>query len=410
MRQTDDFVYRASGADVLAATIRERAMALLPRLIEWRRHLHSIPELAFHEIETAAFIAARLREIGAFEVREEVGGTGVVADLQTGGGPRILLRADMDALPIAETSTETWASRTDGVMHACGHDGHVAMLLGAAYVIAELAHEGWGDVNVRLLFQPAEECTDSDGVTGSLRTIQDGALSGIDAALALHVEPGQDLGVVLLGSGYVMGSVDTFTGVIRGVGGHAARPEDAVDPFWLLAPVLTCIQSITARRISPLESGVVSLCHVVGGDVDNVIPNDVVLEGTLRSFKPEVRTQLAKELEAAFSVARSLGGQVELEIRAESPALYNDERVRASLLASISSLEIGSQIRDGPYGLLGEDFAEFAQRVPSTMVMLGCAQKTGACNLHSTDFGFDERVLERGAALLAHGALTVGRA
>jgi amidohydrolase len=285
----------------------------------------------------------------------------------------------------------------------------MAMLLGAATLLADLVSEGQSDVNVRLLFQPAEEATGLDGVTGALRTIHDGVLIGVDAALALHVEPSQELGVVRLGSGYVMAGVDTFIGVIRGVGGHAARPEDTVDPFWLLPPVLSAIHGIVGRRISPLESAVISLCHIVGGDITNVIPNDVMLEGTIRSFKPEVRERLCYELEAAFAIVRSLGGEVDLDIRAESPPLYNDEAVRAKLLTSIGSLEIGGQILDGQYGLMGEDFAEFAERVPSAMVMLGCAPEAGVCSLHSPEFGFNERVLERGAALLAHSSLTLGR-
>ncbi len=408
MKKTDHFGQPARD-DVLARKLRSRSAELEPQLIAWRRHLHSIPELAFQERETAAFIASTLSEIGCYEVREHIGGTGVVADLQVGVGPRILLRADMDALPIMETGTDVWASRNEGVMHACGHDGHVAMLLGAARLLADLVKEGHDGINVRLLFQPAEEAAGSDGVTGALRTIHDGVLAGVDGALALHVEPAQELGVIRLGSGYVMASVDTFTGVIRGVGGHAARPEETVDPFWLLAPVLSAIQGIVARRISPLDSAVVSLCHVVGGEVDNVIPGEVTLEGTMRSFKPEVRERLYFELEAAFALARSLGGEVDLDIRAESPPLYNDEGARARLLNSIKCLKIGSQILDGPYGLMGEDFAEFAARVPSVMVMLGCAPEGGACRLHSPEFEIDERVLERGASLLALGSLTMGR-
>ncbi|MEX6428760.1 MAG: M20 metallopeptidase family protein [Ferrimicrobium sp.] len=409
MINADHFRDSARADGELARRLRTRSAELVPQLIEWRRYLHTIPELAFEEYETAAFIVARLSEMGGFVIREQVGGTGVVADLQVGQAPKILLRADMDALPVTEVNEENWASRNLGLMHACGHDAHMAMLLGAARLLSELVNEGYDDLNVRLLFQPAEEAAGPDGVSGALRTIEDGALADVDASLAMHVEPAHELGVVRLGSGYVMASVDTFTGVIRGVGGHAARPEETVDPFWLLTPVLSAIQGIVGRRISPLESAVVSLCHVMGGDIGNVIPSDVMLEGTMRSFRPEVRERLYQELEAAFDLARDLGGEVDLDIRAESPPLYNDEGVRAKLLTAIASLELGDQILDGPYGLMGEDFAEFAARVPSAMVMLGCAPEVGAASLHSPTFGIDERVLERGAALLAFGSATVGR-
>ncbi|MDA8398646.1 MAG: amidohydrolase [Actinomycetota bacterium] len=406
---TTNHLGEAQREEPLAQQLRSMAKELVPQLIEWRRYLHSIPELAFQETETAAFVAKTLSEIGGYKIQERIGGTGVIADLQVGEAPRILLRADMDALPVTELRTYGWMSRNNGVMHACGHDGHMAMLLGAACLLAELSRQGQKGINVRLLFQPAEEAAGLDGKAGALSTIDDGVLDGVDAALALHLEPGQSLGVISVGSGYVMGSVDVFTGVIRGKGGHAARPEETVDPFWLLTPVLSAIQGIVSRRISPLESALVSLCHVAGGDISNVIPEEVLLEGTMRSFKPEIRARLHSELRAAFALAQTLGGEVELDIRDESPPLYNDPEVRAQLLTTLENLKIGTQVRDGSYGLIGEDFAEFAARVPAAMVMLGCAPQSGPCSLHSPDLDIDEQVLEQGASLLALASLVIGR-
>ncbi|WP_298211233.1 M20 family metallopeptidase [Ferrimicrobium sp.] len=397
------------GGTELSRQLRSMSTQLTPQLVSWRRHLHVIPELAFQEAETAAFVAKTLREIGGYDVREHVGGTGVVADLRIGNSPRILLRADMDALPVTELRRVSWRSHNEGVMHACGHDGHMSMLLGAASILADLVHQGRKNVNVRLLFQPAEEASGPNGEGGARSTIDDGVLDGVEAALALHLEPGHDLGVINFGSGYVMGSVDVFTGVIRGRGGHAARPEETVDPFWLLTPVLSAIQGIVSRRISPLESALVSLCHLTGGDISNVIPAEVVLEGTMRSFKPDIRARLHDELRAAFGIAQTLGGEVELSIQEESPPLYNDPDVYVNVMGAVRALDIAELTHEGPYGLIGEDFSEIAARVPAAMVMLGCAPSSGPRSLHSPDFDIDERVLERGAALLALGSLALGR-
>lgn len=369
--KTDRFGQSARDDDLLACKLRSRTALLIPQLIEWRRYLYSIPELASQEHAADTLVAVRLREVGGYEPREEVGRTGVITDLQVGDAPKIQLRADADGISATDAHSGVCASQNDGVMFACGHDGSMATPLGAATLLADLVSERRSDINVRLLARLSEKAAGLDRITGALCTIDERMLAEVDAGLALHIEPSQGLGLVRLGSGFLMAGVYAFVGVICGVGGHGTAPEDTVGLLWLLPSVSSVIYGIVGRRISPLDSAVVSLCHVIGGDAGHAIPNGVMLGGTIRSFRQEARERLCYELEAAFAIVRNLGVEVDLDIRAESHPVCNDEAVRAKLLTSIASLEVGESIPNGRYGLMGQDFAESVERVSSVKVMLG---------------------------------------
>lgn len=380
-----------------------RAEDLAGDIVGWRRHLHAHPELAFEEHETAAFVAERLRAVGRYEVREAVAGTGVVADLPgRPGAPMVALRADMDALPINENPTRSVRSAHPGRMHACGHDGHMAMLLGAATLLPTLVSPR--SAGIRLLFQPSEETVGDDGRSGAQRMVDEGLLDGVRSVHALHLDPTIPVGTARLSSGYTMANVDTFHAVIKGAGGHGARPDATVDPIWMLGPVLGAIQSIVSRRVPPLDPAVLSVCRLEAGSAPNAIPSEVVMEGTIRSFRPEVRAVLREELERAFELSRPLGGDFELRVDMENPAVCNDAGACDELARALMSLWPQFSLLDGPYGTLGEDFAFMAQRVPAAIAMIGCQPPGGPTELHSPDFDIDERALPIGAALLAETA------
>jgi amidohydrolase len=390
-----------------------RAQALADEMVRLRRDIHSHPELAFQETRTAALVAETLREIGGYSIRTGVGKTGVVADLGGPGGPTVAIRADMDALPILEANEVGYRSQTPGNMHACGHDAHTAMLLGAAHLLKErVAAEGLGG-RVRLLFQPAEEAADAEGISGAPRMIDDGALDGVDQVIALHVTSMDPAGTVIIPAGRFCAAVDTFRATISASGGHGAYPHEGSDPLWMLIPALTALHGIVARRIDPLQPAVLSLGKVAGGSVSNVIPGQVYLEGTLRSFDPEVRKQLLAEVERALSIVRPLGGDFQLNIEHGYPAGWNDPGVAGALAGVGRDLLGAGQVDDRPepIGMGAEDFAYMCQRAPGAMFMLGAATPDGVQRAHHTDiFDIDERVLPMGAAILAEAALRFLRA
>ena len=375
-------------------------------LVRDRRHLHAHPELAFYEFETAAYIAERLHQWSSFRVRTGVGGTGVVADVGEGTGPVVLLRADMDALPIDEPIGAECVSQSPGRMHACGHDGHSAMLLGAAGQLHAWHTAGELGGRVRLVFQPAEEADDPEGHTGAYHLIQAGVLDEVAMAFALHVNPEAPLGVVDLWTGYAMASCDVFAGTVTGRGGHAGYPDRALDPIWLFGQVLTAIHAIVSRRVSPLDSAAVTVGRVVGGTAPNVMPDAVKVEGTLRAYSPAVRQQLAAEVDRAFQVARVLGGDYRLDIRHGEPPLRNDGRANQVLADALASLSPHVRVRRQPFGMGAEDFAYIADQVPAALAFVGCGVEGQAATLHSPAFALDEGVLPLGAAWLAAAAQT----
>ena len=377
-----------------------RAEAMSAELSRLRREIHMHPELGFQEVRTAALVADSLKEIGGIGIRTQVGVTGVVGDLGTGDGPTIAIRADMDALPVLENTGLGHASRDAGKMHACGHDAHTAILLGAAHLLKQEFATGKLKGNVRFLFQPAEE-VGGDGVSGAPKMIADGAMDGVDHVIALHVASEIPLGQVGLTRGPVTAAADGFKGWIRGTGGHGAYPHGGTDPVMMMAAVVQAINGIVSRRIDPMKSAVISEGIVQTGTAFNIIPNEVYIGGTIRSFDPEVREQLYVELDRAFSVAKALGGDYTLEIIRGYPAGINDATV-TQWMDDVASEYLGAANVDRvTAGMGGEDFAYMQQKAPGTMMMLGAAVGDMNRPHHTPVFDIDERSFPIGAAILA---------
>jgi amidohydrolase len=384
----------------------DEARSLADELVRLRRDIHAHPELGFRETRTAALVADTLREIGGIDVRTGVGITGVVGELGDASGPTIAIRADMDALPIEEATGAGYGSTNPGVMHACGHDAHTAMLLGAAHLLRQrFAAENLRG-RVRLLFQPSEEDWDKEGKSGATRMIEDGALDGVDAVIALHVDSLQPAGKVTIREGYVHAAVDTFHGAVLGSGGHGAYPHTGTDPIWMLGPVLSALHGIVARRVNPMHPAVVTVGMVHGGTATNIIPTEVTVEGTLRSFDAQVREQLIEEVEKAFAVARALGGDYRVTFKRGYIAAYNDPRVAGWMQETATRILGADAIDNTRSGMGAEDFAYMSQRAPGAMLMLGAALDDGIKRGHHTPiFDIDERTMPAGAAILADTAV-----
>ncbi|PSR32494.1 MAG: amidohydrolase [Sulfobacillus benefaciens] len=380
-----------------------RARALMPHLSAWRRHLHQHPELSFEEHQTALYISEILRALPGMEVATDVGGTtGVVGRI--GGkkqGRHIAIRADMDALPIVEPAGLPFRSETPGVMHACGHDGHMAIGLGTAVLLSELLQQETVSGRVTVIFQPAEETANSDGQTGAPYLVDAGVLQDVDLILALHLDPTHPVGTVRLHDGPCMANVDNFYAEIQGHGGHAGYPDLSLDPVWLMIPVLEAIHGIVARRISPLDAAAVTVGRVMGGTAPNVIPDRVTLEGTLRSYTAPVRERLIAELEHAVAIAQTLGGTYDLRIDRGEPAVINAPAANQQLAAVIRDITGTNPVHTGPFGMGGEDFGFMTQVVPGALFFLGCAPpNTTGLSLHSPQFLLDEDALPLGTAIM----------
>jgi amidohydrolase len=381
-----------------------KAKMMSAELSRLRRDIHQHPELGFQEFRTSALVADTLREIG-IEVETGVGRTGVVGRLGDPAGPTIAIRADMDALPIVERNDATYCSLNEGVMHACGHDAHAAILLGVAHLLRQsLAEEKWQG-NVRLLFQPSEEAFDERGISGATAMIEDGALEGVDAVIALHVISNKPAGTVRFQDGFSLANVDSFEAWIRGDGGHGAYPYTGADPLYMLGPILNAIYAIPSRRVNPLHSCVVSLGQISGGAAPNVIPNEVYLQGTLRSFDGEVREQLCLELDKALRLSEGMGGSAELKIIKGYPAMFNNSEVNDWMRGVTCDLAGESVVVEDQFGMGAEDFAYMTQKAKGAMFMLGAAVPGDLVRNHHTDiFDIDESVLPLGAAILAETA------
>ncbi|MEP7355687.1 MAG: M20 family metallopeptidase [Anaerolineales bacterium] len=377
------------------------AQSLKPRLIELRRAIHRQPELGFEVQRTAALVARTLTELGV-EVRTGVGRTGVVGYLGEGDGPVIAIRADMDALPILEANAVDYASQVPGNMHACGHDAHTAMLLGAAMLLSQRGLAG----QVRLIFQPSEEAFDAEGVSGAPRMIADGALDGVDHVIALHVAPELYTGTIAVETGQVNGADDTFLGHILGRAAHGAQPHRSIDAVWLAAQVLLALYAVPARRVDPLQPAVLSLGIIRGGTASNIIPDSVYLEGTLRSVDPGVREQLLDEVRRCFEIARALGGDYDLDFQRGYPSLHNDPAVVGHIRQAAASLLGDDSLVPGKVALGVEDFSYMAAHSPGAMFRLGVRLPgTAPRYVHTPGFDIDEDALPIGAALLAESAL-----
>jgi len=383
--------------------ILDRAKALAPEIILIRRDLHRNPELGFKEHRTSGVVSTYLKNLGL--VPHTLAGTGVVATIRgRQPGKTVALRADMDALPIAEQAGHDYASEAPGLMHACGHDGHTAMLLGAAKLLA-LNNDFPG--NVKLIFQPAEE-----GPGGALPLINAGVLENptVDAAFGLHlgtfvVRAGQ----IALREGPVCAAPDTITIVVRGKGGHGAHPHLSVDAVVAASHVVVALQTIVSREIDPLSAVVLSLGTIKGGYRENVIADEVEITGTVRTLSPEIRAAMPERIERIIKgVCDSMRCDFTLTYEEGYPVLVNDSTL-TTLVERVGQRVLGaSNVMRAPVPSMGgEDFSYFAQKVPSCFFYLGALNPEKDCHypIHHPKFNFDEDALPYGSAMLAEACL-----
>ena len=377
----------------------KQAHAISEELIEWRRDFHMHPEIGFELHRTSTIVADELERMG-YRVKRGVGKTGVVAEIGEGGRV-IAIRADMDALPILEQNDHEYVSKNPGAMHACGHDSHTAMALGAALLLSKEKLPG----RVRFLFQPCEETTDEEGKSGAQRMSAEGAMDGVDYIIAQHVDPLRPVGTIGINAGPSSGGVDSWYAVISGTGGHGAHPDKTIDPFYLLAHIILALNGIISRRINPFEPAVVSIGSISGGFTENVIPESVKITGTLRFTNETVHRQIHEEMKRAFEIARALGGDYELRYEFGGPPMINDERVSEVIEKAGKDLLGAENVQEIHKTLGAEDFGEFMKHAPGAMFTLG-TQKRGHEDflLHHPRFDLDERALPVGTAMLVETA------
>ncbi len=377
----------------------DQAQGIADRLTAWRRDFHMHPELGFQETRTASRAADELEKLG-WHVRRNVGRTGVVAELGS-GAPVIALRADMDALPLQEANAVPYASQVPGRMHACGHDAHTAMALGVAQLLSEEKFPG----TVRILLQPSEEVADKDGVSGAPAMIADGALDGADLVIAAHVDPATPVGDIRISAGPASGGVDSWFGAVIGKGGHGAKPNETIDPFYISAHVILALNGIVSRRLYPFDPAVVSVGSLHGGHAENVIPERVELTGTLRYTEQRVQKQIHEEIRRAFELARTLGGGYELRFEIGTPPMQNHPAAVELIQQTASGLLGAEHVLPMLKELGAEDFGCFSERVPGAMFVLGTRLEGDERFGHSPTFDIDERALPLGVAVLAQSVL-----
>ncbi len=385
--------------------IAEEAHALQDRIVADRRWLHRHPEIGFDLVETAAYVRSRLEEMG-YEVAEPCPG-GLVAHVGRADGPCVLLRADMDALPLAEETGLPFAS-ANGNMHACGHDTHAAMLLGAAQILKRHEDELTGCVT--LMFQPDEEGDPAADITGGQAMVEAGALDGprVDAAVALHVNaPTYPAGGIYTRCGTMCSSIDDIDITVRGRGAHGSRPQEGVDPIAIACHIFLAIEGYVAREVDPNDLCVATFGSIQAGQAANVIPETAHMLGTLRTQDPAVRARFHERVpELAAGIARAFGGEAEVRFPRSVPVTVNDPALTRELCGYAEEL-FGEPVGEIPHPNMGnDDLAFVAERVPTTYFYLGATvPDAGGYGMHNPHVQFDDSVLWRGTALLANSAI-----
>jgi len=363
-------------------------------MAEWRRDIHAHPETAFEEVRTADFVARKLESFG-LEVHQGLAKTGVVGTLRSGSGNRsIALRADMDALPMAEANTFSHRSRHPGKMHACGHDGHTTMLLGAAKVLAQ---SRTFDGAAIFIFQPAEE-----QIGGGRVMIEEGLFDKfpVDSVFGMHNWPGLEVGRFGLRSGPMAACADNFEITVQGRGAHAAMPHHGVDPIVAGAALVQSLQTIVSRNLHPIDSGVLSVTQFHAGDAFNVIPDAAVLRGTARAFTPGVRDALEAGIRrVSAGVAAAYGANIDANYMRGYPPLVNWPR-ETDIAATVLEALVGAEnvIRDAQPTMGGEDFAYMLEKKPGCFVFIGNGPGEGGCMLHNPHYDFNDEILPLGSA------------
>ncbi len=371
--------------------VLNRASELQEEVAGWRRHLHQNPELLYDVFQTSAFVADKLKSFGCDIVETGLGRTGVVGIIKgnKGEGPVVGFRADMDALPIEEASGVAWASKTPGKMHACGHDGHTSMLLGAAKYLAETRNFRG---SIAVIFQPAEE-----GGGGALAMIKDGLMEkfGISQVYGMHNHPGMPVGQFATRKGSVMAAADQFDIQIYGRSGHAAQPHKSIDPVLAAAQVVVALQSIAARETDPLKSVVVTVTKIHGGDAYNVIPDGVKLSGTVRTLLPELRdTTETRIREIASGISMAMGARAEVRYHRGYPVTFNHADETEFALDIMRKVAGDKAVSDDfPPAMGAEDFSYMLEARPGAFVFVGNGD---TANLHNSAYDFNDEVIPYG--------------
>jgi amidohydrolase len=386
------------------------AQELFPYSQSLRRDFHMHPELGFQEIRTAGIVAQELQALG-MEVTKGVGKTGVVGLLEGAKpGPTLLVRFDMDALPITEETGAEYASQNPGVMHACGHDAHTAIGLTVARMLHTHRDELAG--TIKFCFQPSEEGPNGAEVGGNELMIRDGVLNSpaVDMSLALHIWNEKPLGWLGIAAKPVMAGADIFTITVTGRGGHGAIPDRAVDPIVAAANMVLALQTVVSRNVSPLDTAVVSVTNIHGGTAFNIIPQEVKLEGTIRTFDTGIRQRVVERIEQiADGVASAMGCQAEVSIKSITPALVNDPSLAVRVQETARRVLPQSDLDVEYQTMTAEDMAFMQQKIPGCFFFVGSNDATRGLDYghHHPKFDFNEEVLVRASALMASAAWDV---
>ena len=377
--------------------IIERIAEFHDDLTNWRRDIHAHPELGFEEQRTSELVAQKLAEFGC-EVFRGIGRTGVIGRLREGASQRAIgLRADMDALPIEEATNLPYRSRHAGRMHACGHDGHTTMLLGAARYLAATRNF---DGTVHFIFQPAEE-----GLGGGEAMVKDGLFERFpcDAIFGMHNRPGLAVGKFQIRSGPMMAGGAYFDITVTGRGAHGARPESGIDPVLVASHITTALQSIVSRKVRPLDTAVLSVTQIHAGDAYNVIPEQAFMRGTVRAFSSETMMLIEQHIRGiASGVAVGFGGAAELDFRSIFPPLVNDAG-ETQFIADTAAELVGEDNvnRNGNLVMASEDFSYMLDRRPGAYIQIGNGDPAGGCEVHNPGYDFNHAALPLGVSLFA---------
>jgi len=384
------------------ADFQTQAAAMAEQLVAWRRDFHQRPELGFQETRTSRVVAEHLHDLG-IEVQQGVGGTGVVGIIDgAGDGPTVMLRFDMDALPIQEINDAPYRSQHAGVMHACGHDGHTAIGLGVATLLSRQRQRWRG--RVKLVFQPAEE-----GLGGAMAMVRDGVLQqpAPDYAFGLHLWNQFAFGDLVIQAGPLLAAADEFRLTITGRGGHGAMPHEGIDAIVIAAQVVSALQTIVSRQVDPTETAVLTVGTVHGGQAFNVLAAEVVMTGTIRTFDATVRRQVWQRMETlAQGICQAYGAAFTLQqVGCSAPATVNDTAAAAVMRQAAQALTSPAHIEQIKPLMIAEDMSEFLQRVPGCFALLGAGPHPYPH--HHAGFDFDERALPVGVALLCETAARI---
>ena len=383
----------------------EKSKAIRDYIVNARRDIHQHPELGYQEINTSNYIVTRLDEMG-LTYQSGYAKTGVVSEITKGAGPVVLVRADMDALPIQEDTGLSFQSKIPGIMHACGHDTHTAMLLGALKLLKDQPFAG----TLRFLFQPAEEGNydDPDGFSGAQRMIVEGAIDNVDAAIGLHQIPTMETGTIAITPGSVLAAADFFEITVNGKSAHAGvSPEAGIDAVVIAAELVLSLQTIVSRQVNPKDTAVVSVSTIEGGSAANIIAEKVYLKGTIRALKEETRMKIVESMQARCNAfAEMYKTSIDLKFYYSVPATVNDTAISEITSRAAEKIFGKDRILNDVSIMGGEDFAYIAQKVPSCFALLGTKVNEGeAYPLHSPKMLINEDALPMGAAYLAQAAL-----